>query len=810
MPPWRLIVRGSLVGALGGVAAGLADALRAAPELGWWRMASLTCPLYAAAGAALVAAFLALLVAIARGSDDLWAAAFEARESEGARWPAYLFAASGVSVGLFAILARFAFQALRVFHHKLLIAALVAAVAIALLAGGALVVLPIARLLSRVLPFGRRLRVQFRAAAGVEAAAWTAGLLGGAALVVPLLVHLQIRPRLSLPLRAELIAIASLVAGGGGALLFHLVARRLGPKGGFLATPRGSVVAIVTVLAAGVGVAVAGNFGLVVQLDLRPALPLAMFALVLVVGAWLVPRAPGGIAGLLFALLLPLLCLGLALVVGRDARVRKVAVASSGVSGRVIAFVQRASDLDRDGHSAVFGGGDCAEGDPDVHVDAFDEPDDGVDQNCNGHQATTQPPAPGPFAEVPASVPAELNVLLITVDALRADHVGAYGYGRPTTPRLDAFAAKGVIFLDAWAHAPSTRYSVPAILTGRYPSAIATSEKLHWPPAVLPENRLLSEILKERGLTTALLASYGGSGYFQKGWGMFQGFDQVDVSLQKLHSLAGDPANTRGTSSRELADLTIAWLGAHKDQHFFLWTHFYDPHFGFERHPELPESAFGDGELDLYDGEIRFTDHHLGRVFDALDQLGLSGNTLVVITADHGDGFGEHGIPPNQRHGYHLYENETKVPLVLYVPGLGPAKVRSPVGHVDIAPTILNLLRAPSPEPTFLGASRLGLVTGTTADDLSTQVFQEVTYEGPGSPLRGTQKRAIVTHDWHYVKNVVPEATAELYSRREPADRAPDVAGQGLPEEETLAAALAAWMDQLAIWERRTPPSPRR
>jgi arylsulfatase A-like enzyme len=448
----------------------------------------------------------------------------------------------------------------------------------------------------------------------------------------------------------------------------------------------------------------------------------------------------------------------------------------------------------------VLGGGDCDDFDREVHPGAFDWPDDGVDQDCNGHQATLTTPAPAPFAAVPASVPAQPNVVLITIDALRADHLGAYGYSRPTTPRLDALAKQSALFLDAWAHAPSTRYSIPAILTGRYPSAIATDARLHWPPQILPSNRLLAEILKDRGYYTGATASYGGSGYFEPGWGVAQGFDEFDTHLKALHSLAGDPSNTRGTSSRQLADLDIAWIAKHKDQKFFFWSHFYDTHFGFERHPDMPESNFGDREIDLYDGEIRFTDFHIGRVLDALKAAGLWDKTIVIVTADHGDGFGEHGIPPSQRHGYHLYENETKVPLIIHVPGLPPRVVRTPVGHVDIVPTLLNLVGGHAgDEPTLLGRSRLGLMTGAAPDDLGGEVFQEVTYEGPSSRYDGTQKRAVVTHDWHLIRNVVPEGTTELYRRRDDAAEDHDLAGVGLPAERTLSTRLAAWMDALAL-----------
>src|SRR5207302_10065893 len=130
---------------------------------------------------------------------------------------------------------------------------------------------------------------------------------------------------------------------------------------------------------------------------------------------------------------------------------------------------------DGDGYSSVLGGGDCNDFDREIHPGALDWPDDGIDQDCNGHQATLAAPPRAPFVPLPAAVPRDANVVIITLDALRADHVGAYGYARATTPRLDSLARESALFSDAWAHAPSTRYSVPAILRGRFPSSIATA-----------------------------------------------------------------------------------------------------------------------------------------------------------------------------------------------------------------------------------------------------------------------------------------------------------------------------------------------
>jgi arylsulfatase A-like enzyme len=587
-------------------------------------------------------------------------------------------------------------------------------------------------------------------------------------------------------------------------VLAHVLARLVPTRAAWLSRPRGALAALLAGAMAPLALAALVEQSLLVQLDLRPFVAVAVALAVVVTGLFLGVGAPlqrwRGSRRVLVAIGLPIGLLALALGLGRLDRVRKSAVAFTGLTPPLVAGLHAVTDLDRDGYSSILGGGDCDDLDPEVHPGAFDWPDDGIDQNCNQHQATLQTPPRAPFAAVPPSLPGDLNVVLITIDALRADHVGAYGYARPTTPRLDALARESTLFADAWAHAPSTRYSIPAILTGRYPSAIHSDPVIHWPPKILDDNRLFAEIMKDRGYHTGATASYW---YFERELGLAQGFDDYDVHLQTLHSgKFVAPAQTSGTSARQLADLDVDWIAAHKGEKFFFWSHFYDTHFGFERHPDMPESNFGNNEIDLYDGEIRFTDYHVGRVLDALKEAGIWDKTIVVITSDHGDGFGEHGIPPDQRHGYHLYANETKVPLIIHVPTLPPRRVDTPVGHIDILPTVLNLIggRAED-EPTLLGKSALGPMLGQPATP-PLAVFQEVTYEGPSSRLNGTQRRAVVTPEWHYIRNVIPDATVELYRRSDDAPKDQedhDRAGLGEPAERELAHLLAAWMDQLDL-----------
>jgi arylsulfatase A-like enzyme len=790
----KLTARAAFAGALGGVAAGILDFSLALPRLGAFLptgRARLLVFLVAEYGAALgtLAGLTALFFAIIGRATDLgglWRSAFGGAEPEGRRLSAYA-AAAVIALPLHGYATRLgAVDALQRFRHRGLIAALVGAEAAGLWLAAAVLVLLLAAALSPLVRVGPRARLAWSAPAAPLVAAWVLALFSGAGAVAAMLFSLEARPRMTPPLKAlntglwaPLIFVAVTMVG-------HLGARRA-CRGwrGRRSTPGTAALALLLAIAVPLAIGGAVFFSTVRQLDLRPFVAMAL-ALPLALGlSFAVARLPAGCG------LLPLLLLLVMLIAGRSDRVRKAAVAFTGATGPIVAGLHSITDLDRDGYSSILGGGDCNDLDRDVHPGAFDWPDDGIDQDCNGHEATLSAAARPAFASVPPSVPRSPNVLLLTIDALRADHVGSYGYARPTTPNLDRLAEDAVRFQNAWAHAPSTRYSVPAILAGRYPSTIAVNNdpRVHWPPQVLPENHLIAEILKSRGFHTGAILSYH---YFERGWGLDQGFDDYDISLEHLHSMGGDPAATSGSSARQLADADIAYLEKHKDERIFLWSHYYDTHFRFEPHPDLPAAHFGEDELSLYDGEIRYTDEQLGRVFDALKRLQLWDNTIILITADHGDGFGEHGIPPNQRHGYHLYANETKVPLIIRVPGVAPRVVDTPVGHVDILPTILNLVggRAED-EPQLFGQSALDLMLGGQRP--GGRVYQEVWYEGP------TSRKAVVTPEWHLIRNLVPDDTTELYDLKHDPLEEHDVSGGGEAAEAELTSLLGAWMDEVAL-----------
>lgn len=490
---------------------------------------------------------------------------------------------------------------------------------------------------------------------------------------------------------------------------------------------------------------------------------------------------------------------------------RKMVSARGALVPPILTAAQTAFDFDRDGYARFLGGGDCDDRDPTVFPGALDFPDDGLDQDCDGEDVTGAIATPGPFGRLPTSIPADLNLLLITIDTIRADHLGCYGYRRPTSPALDALAAEGALFENGWAHAPSTRYSMPALATGRWPSAIAWDESIWW-PRIAPSVRTVGEALKGLGYRTASFFSFD---YFAPAdrRGFERGIDVYRADRAALHRAVNGPVESHGSSAREMADDTIGFIEAHAGQKFFLWAHFYDPHLTYEHHPEVP--SFGSRRKDLYDGEIRFTDMHIGRVLARLRELGLWERTAVLVTGDHGEGFGEHGVT---EHGFHLYAPQTKVPFIVRVPGLGPRRVRTPAGHVDLAPTMAHLAGSPE-EPSFLGRSLVPEIAGTSGGEKTGSaaaksatdtgagsdgvagpggggvVFQEVTSE------RG-KKRALVTDRLHVIWNWTPENTTECYDLLADPGETKDLWGRAAGERAgcgPVKRALQRWVSLLGV-----------
>ncbi len=292
--------------------------------------------------------------------------------------------------------------------------------------------------------------------------------------------------------------------------------------------------------------------------------------------------------------------------------------------------------------------------------------------------------------------PASWNVVLVTIDTLRADHVGAYGQGRAATPALDALAGEGTRFAHCVAQAPLTLPSHASLLSATQPlfHRLRDNGAFQAPPQL----ELVSEVLRGRGFATAAFIG----GYVLHGkWGLNQGFDLYADRFDpgaggSLDLLAKKPAGEVLAEAR-------GWLAAISNRRFFAWIHLYDPHF-----PYVPPPPFDRGN-DPYRGEVEYTDAELGRFFAFLKERGLWERTLVVATADHGEGLDDHG---EQKHGYFLYETTLHVPLIVRGPRPFAARtVATTVQLVDVAPTILELLGIPAP-PGWQGKPLTRLLAG--------------------------------------------------------------------------------------------------
>lgn len=286
------------------------------------------------------------------------------------------------------------------------------------------------------------------------------------------------------------------------------------------------------------------------------------------------------------------------------------------------------------------------------------------------------------FITLPACTPPSAprpNILFISIDTLRADHLGAYGYKRPTSPRIDEFAKTAVVFEQAHSAASWTLPSLTSLMTSLYTS---THGMRKIESRLDPSFHTLAELVRNSGYDTAMVASH----YFLASqYGLQKGFTHVDSRLLQMDMI-------EGITSPYITEKGVEWLrekAAVRDGWpWFLWLHYFDPHDKYLPHPGYSEKFGMKAEMDLYDGEIAFTDDYVGRVLDELARLKLDEDTIVIVVADHGEEFMEHGCT---RHGNNLYEETVRVPLMIRVPGFHPTRVEPVIATVDLMPTLLEL-----------------------------------------------------------------------------------------------------------------------
>ena len=271
-----------------------------------------------------------------------------------------------------------------------------------------------------------------------------------------------------------------------------------------------------------------------------------------------------------------------------------------------------------------------------------------------------------------------LNVVLITIDTLRADHVGCYGYKPIKTPNIDGLAADGARFERAFAVVPVTLPSHSSMLTGTYPMLSGmhdfSGNKLS------PLQPTLASVLKQAGYQTGAVIA---AAVLDSRFGLNQGFDFYydHFEFNRLDEANLDEMERPGNV---VADVALDWLAKNSQKKFFLWMHLYDPHFPY--HPPEPYSR--EYAAQPYDGEIAFADEQVGRLLRFLKEKGIYKNTVIVLSGDHGESLGEHG---EKTHGFFIYNATMHVPLIIRLPQNAAARVvADPVSLVDLMPTVLG------------------------------------------------------------------------------------------------------------------------
>lgn len=332
------------------------------------------------------------------------------------------------------------------------------------------------------------------------------------------------------------------------------------------------------------------------------------------------------------------------------------------------------------------------------------------------------------------------NVVVVTIDTLRADRLRCYGYQRIETPTLDGLAAAGALFEHAVAQVPLTPPSHACIFTGTYPTVHKVRNTGGF--ALQASSRTLAKILQEQGWDTA---AFVGAAVLKKAFGFNQGFAVYDDEMPRLgkkHEVAEEPQRKAG----DVVDRALGWLHAQSGKPFFLWVHLYDPHTPYD--PPAPYSK--QYQDRLYDGEIAYTDHELGRLIAALDKKSAPEKTLIVVLADHGESLGEHG---EYTHGVFLYDSTLHIPLIMRGPGV-KAGLRIPqqVRTIDILPTILHLMGGDAP-PACQGRSVTPLFSGKPVPAQSS--YGETIY--PKMNLHWAELRSVRTDRWKYIRAPKPE-----------------------------------------------------
>lgn len=380
------------------------------------------------------------------------------------------------------------------------------------------------------------------------------------------------------------------------------------------------------------------------------------------------------------------------------------------------------------------------------------------------------------------------SVLLVSVDTLRADRLGSYGYQTASTPVLDALAARGLRFEQAATVAPLTLPAHTSLLSGTFPTFHGVRDNGTF--YVNDTITTLAEVLQSRGYRTG---GFVGAFVLDHRWGIAQGFDHYfdAFDLSNYQMAAGLDAAQRPGS--EVVDHALAWLDEDRDRPFLAWVHLYDPHSPYTP-PEPYRSRFPATMQGAYDAEIAATDAQIGRLLDRLRESARLDDTIVVVVSDHGESLGEHG---EQQHGFFVYDAAVRIPLIVAGPGVPARAVPEQVRIVDVMPTILDLVGAEVPSD-VQGVSLLPLGRG---EELELLGFSETWY--PRYHYGWSELTAVSNGQYKFI--AAPRR--ELYDTQADPGETRDLAASNPRMADALERALREMATRTAV--AATPQAPR-